>query len=108
MRCAPGYQGLSRDCPRNGKRVRARHNATGLSWEGGASSLVSPETGLRRHAEVLRGCGAGAGIGGLLIPPWVLPFFCLSQPVCSTRVGNLAGPMVRVERSVSGTPLPDS
>jgi hypothetical protein len=33
-------------CPRNGKQVWVRHLATGETWEGGASSLVSPETGL--------------------------------------------------------------
>ena len=88
MRCAPGYQGLSRNCPRNGKRVRARHNATGLSWEGGASSLVSPETGLRRHAEVLRGCGAGAGIGGLLIPPLGAPIFIERLSVMRDLMGG--------------------
>jgi len=34
-------------CPRNGKRVRVRHNATEpQAWEGGGSRLASPDTGL--------------------------------------------------------------
>ncbi len=54
-------------CPRNGKRVWTRRHATGfMAWEGGASGLASPDTGLCAMVEVPRGevcaaCGPTVG-----------------------------------------------